>query len=191
MVTKGRIYEQSNEKSFEDDLDDFDDNTVLDKEKDDDRPDEVSLKVKKTRRPQTDKQKAAFARCRKIRAEKVAERKELQKTLKEQPPRKCKKSAPKKVAFEEESSDEEIIYKKPKPKKKPRVVYQEPSSEDSSDEEIVAVVKRRKKPKQKPKKPKKQPPKVIYQDELESSEEENESPKHEIDLPYQPQLYIV
>jgi len=191
MEKKGRIYEKSKEKSFEDDLDDFDDNTVLDKELDVDKPDEVSLKVKKTRRPQTEKQKAAFARCREIRAEKVSQRKELQKSLKEQPPRKCKKPsiAPKKVAFEEESSDEEIIYKKPKPKKKPRVVYQEPSSEDSSDEEVVAIVKRRKKPKQKPKKPKPKP-KVIYQDELESTEED-ESPRHEIDLPYQPQLYIV
>lgn len=196
METEDKIYEETT--TFNDDLDKFDDDTTLDKEEDSCDPageDQVALKPKKTKRPQTQKQKDAFARCRKIRANKIAERKQETENLRVQTVQ-PKKKTKKKVVVEEppppsssEEEEPEIVYRKKKPKKKPkkkRIIYQEPSSEESSDEEVVAVVKKRKKPKKKAK----PPPKVIYEDELDSTDEETVNNDY-VDVPYQPQLYIV
>lgn len=197
MEDKGDIYEEQNENTFDEEVDKFAEDNTIDAEDDEDeckeaKHDEVALKPKKTRRPQTEKQKKAFERCRKIRADKIAARKAEAEALKKEPVKKTKKKAkPPPPVLEEYSSEEEVeVVRRPKKvairkKKKKKVVFQDPTSSESSDEEVVAVVKKRKKPKKKAK----PPPKVIYEDELDSTDEETVN--HYIDVPQQPQLYIV
>ena len=156
--------------------------------------DQIALKKKPVKRERTQKQIEAFEKCRKARMEKLASEKKAR----------AKAIKGKKINITEEINGNLPTTKgkktkrcsKPKPKPKQRkqkIVYEDYTSSEeeeppsSSDEEDVIVVRRRKPKKQKPKRVAKKQPQVIYEDDL----LEDEDVPHNIEIPRQPQLYIV
>ena len=147
---------------------------------------EIVEKVKKKRKPKTQKQMDAFNNMIANRsAKRKVEMDEKKKLSKEKKNVKIDiKEVPNNIEHNEPSeSEEEVVYKKKpkKKKKKTRFVYQ---SSSSSEEETVAVVKRRKK--------KKNAPRIVYEDELEDSEPEPAAPPEPaIEYTPQKQFYII
>lgn len=185
------IYDEDETKDqFQDEIDQAGHST----EEEEEGEDQIALKKKPVKRERTKKQIEAFERCRKARMDKLAtDRKARAKAVKG-----------KKINITEEDNGNLPASKgkkkktcsKPKPKPKARkkkIVYEDYTSSEeeeqpsSSDEEDVIVVRRRKPKKAKPKRVAKKQPQVIYEDDL----LEDEEVQHHIEIPRQPQLYIV